>query len=135
MGKFEKHRVEILELVHLAYLLQRFEKDGALPDSVSAKDFVHTSLENLLQSNLASVSKELGKVICIVAHLEYHGKDVGSVALVEVPVIADTDFELFDLYLFINKPNVWYEIWAELHALNDLIKEVLKWRYEVSMVV
>lgn len=116
--------------MHVAHLLQRFEKYGALPDRFTAKDFgKFVRFEHLLQSDVACISKELGKIICIITHLEYHSKNIGTVALVEVPVIADTDFELFDLYLFVNLPNVWYEIWAELHSLDDLIQEVLKWRY------
>ena len=120
----------------MANLLQGFEKDGTLPDSILAKDsgLLYTRRENFLQSKILCLPEDLGKVICIIARLEYHGKDVGSVALVEVPVIADTDFELFDLYLFVDDPNVWYEIWAESHALNDLVQDVLKWRHEVLVV-
>ena len=113
----------------MAHLLQRFEKYGALPDRFTAKDFGQFAcFEHLLQSDVACISKELGKIICVITHLENHSKNIGTVALVEVPVIADTDFELFDLNLFVNLPNVWYEIWAELHSLNDLIQEMLKWR-------
>ena len=84
---------------------------------------------------MACVPDDVREIVGVVAALESHGKNVGSVAMVHIPVIANQDVELLDLYLFIDLVNVWNEIWAESQSVYDLVQEVLKGTHKVFMVV
>ena len=67
--------------------------------------------------------------------MEYHSQNVGAITLVEIPIVSDTDFKFFDLYLFIYVFKVRYDIWRELNFFNDFIQKMLKRGDYVTMVV
>ena len=59
--------------------------------------------------------------------MENHSKDVGTVTLVQIPIVGNADLEFFHLNLFAYVVNVRSEISAELHGFYNFVQKMLVW--------
>ena len=92
-------------------------------------------LKDFEEGDLVDLLNQRRIVILGVAYMEHHSQNIGTITLVEIPIISDTDFKFFDLYLLVYVLNVCDKIWAEHQSLNNFIKKMLNGGNYVTIVV